>query len=159
MCIRDSNQGLRGAHREYWVGQLSGARPPVELPADRPRPRMRMFEGSVRSKPLPSGLVAALDLFCQQQGVTTFMVLYAVFVTWLHRYTRESDLVVGSVVAGRRRVELEDVIGYCVNTVALRSELSDGLTGQDLLKQVRRVVVDLSLIHISEPTRLLSNSY
>jgi len=136
------NQGLRGAHREYWVGQLSGARPPVELPADRPRPRMRMFEGSVRSKPLPSGLVAALDLFCQQQGVTTFMVLYAVFVTWLHRYTRESDLVVGSVVAGRRRVELEDVIGYCVNTVALRSELSDGLTGQDLLKQVRRVVVD-----------------
>ena len=82
-----------------------------------------------------------MDLFCQQQGVTTFMVLYAVFVTWLHRYTQESDVVVGSVVAGRRRVELEDVIGYCVNTVALRSELSDGLTGQDLLKQVRRVVI------------------
>ena len=70
------------------------------------------------------------------------MVLYAVFVTWLHRYTQESDVVIGSVVAGRRRVELEDVIGYCVNTVALRSELSDGLTGQDLLKQVRRVVAD-----------------
>lgn len=136
------NQGLREVHREYWIGQLSGARPPVELPADRPRPRIRTFEGGVRSRSLSPGLAAALDMCCQQQGVTTFMVLYAVFVTWLHRYTQESDVVVGSVVAGRRRVELEDVIGYCVNTVALRSELSDGLTGQDLLKQVRRVVID-----------------
>ena len=136
------SQGLREVHREYWIGQLSGARPPVELPADRPRPRIRTFEGGVRLRALSPGLAAALDMFCQQQGVTTFMVLYAVFVTWLHRYTQESDVVVGSVVAGRRRVELEDVIGYCVNTVALRSELSDGLTGQDLLKQVRRVVID-----------------
>jgi non-ribosomal peptide synthetase component F len=70
------------------------------------------------------------------------MVLYAVFVAWLHRYTQESDIVVGSVMAGRRRVEIEDVIGDFVNTVALRSELSDELTGQDLLKQVRRVVTD-----------------
>ena len=136
------NQGLREVHREYWIRQLSGARPPVELPADRPRPRMRTFEGGVRSRSLSPGLAPALDMFCQQQGVTTFMVLHAVFVTWLHRYTQESDVVVGSVVAGRRRVEIEDVIGYCVNTVALRSELSDGLTGQDLLKQVRRVVTD-----------------
>ena len=135
-------QGLREVHREYWIGQLSGVRPPVELPADRPRPRVRTFEGGVRSRPLSPGLVNALDIFCQQQGVTTFMVLYAVFVTWLYRYTRESDVVVGSVVAGRRRVELEQVIGYCVNTVALRAELSDRLTGQDLLKQVRRVVAE-----------------
>ena len=136
------NQGLREVHREYWIGQLSGARPPVELPADRPRPRVRTFEGGVRSRSLAPGLADALDIFCQQQGVTSFMVLYAVFVTWLHRYTQESDVVVGSVVAGRRRVELEDVIGYCVNTVALRSELSNGLTGQGLLKQVRRVVAE-----------------
>ncbi len=136
------NQGFREVQREYWVGQLNGASPPVELPADRPRPRVRTFEGGVRSRPLSPGLVAALDRLCQQQGVTTFMVLYAVFVTWLHRYTQESDVVVGSVVAGRRRVELEDMIGYCVNTVALRSEISDGLTGQDLLKHVRRVVID-----------------
>ena len=136
------DQGLREVHREYWIGQLSGARQPVELPADHPRPRMRAFEGGVRSRALSPGLAGALELFCRQQGVTTFMVLYAVFVTWLHRYTQESDVVVGSVVAGRRRVELEDVIGYCVNTVALRSKLSEGVTAQDLLKQVRRVVVE-----------------
>ena len=129
------NQGLREVHREYWIGQLSGARPPVELPAHCPRPRVRTFEGGVRSRSLAPGLADALDIFCQQQGVTSFMVLYAVFVTWLHRYTQESDVVVGSVVAGRRRVELEDVIGYCVNTVALRSELSNGLTGQGLLQR------------------------
>jgi amino acid adenylation domain-containing protein len=134
------NQGLRDRHREYWIGQLSGARPPVELPADRPRPRIRTFEGGVRSRSLSPGLADALATFCQQQDVTTFMVLYAVFVTWLHRYTQASDVVVGSVVAGRRRVELESVIGYCVNTVALRSELSEGFTGLDLLKLVRRVV-------------------
>ncbi len=136
------NQGLREVHREYWIGQLRGAHPPAELPVDRPRPRMRTFEGGVRSQSLSPGLVAALDLFCQQQGVTTFMVLYAVFVTWLHRYTQESDIVVGSVVTGRRRVEFEDVIGNFVNTVALRAELSSELTGQDLLKQVCRVVTD-----------------
>ncbi len=136
------NEGLREVHRKYWIGQLSGARPPVELRADGPRPRIRTFEGDVRSRSLSPGLAAALNLFCQHQGVTTFMVLYAVFVTWLHRYTQESDIVVGSVVAGRNRVELEDVIGYFVNTVALRSKLSDGLTGQDLLRQVRRVVID-----------------
>jgi non-ribosomal peptide synthetase component F len=70
------------------------------------------------------------------------MVLYAVFAIWLHRYTQESDVVIGSIVTGRRRIELEDVMGYCVNTVALRAELSDGLTGQELLKQIRRVVAD-----------------
>ena len=136
------NQGLREVHREYWIKQLSGARPPVELPADRPRPHIRTCEGGVRSLSLSPGVAATLDMFCQQQGVTTFMVLYAVFVTWLHRYTQEPDVVVGSVVAGRRRVEIEDVIGYCVNTVALRTELSDDLTGQDLLKRVRRVVIN-----------------
>lgn len=136
------DQGLREVQREYWIRQLNGAHPPVELPADHPRPRTRTFEGGVRSRALSPGLAAALDSFCQQQGVTTFMALYAVFVTWLHRYTQESDIVVGSVAAGRRRVELENVIGYCVNTVALRTQLSDGLTAQDLLKQVRRVVID-----------------
>jgi amino acid adenylation domain-containing protein len=136
------NQGLREVHREYWIGQLSGAHSPAELPADRPRPRIRTFEGGVRSQTLSPGLTATLDRFCRQQGVTRFMVLYAVFVAWLHRYTQESDIVVGSVMAGRRRVEIEDVIGDFVNTVALRSELSDELTGQDLLKQVRRVVTD-----------------
>ena len=95
--------------------------------ADRPRPRMRTFEGGVRSQTLSPGLTATLDRFCREQGVTSFMVLYAVFVVWLHHYTQESDIVVGSVMAGRRRVEIEDVIGDFVNTVALRAN-SDELT-------------------------------
>ena len=136
------NHSLREAHQEYWIRQLSSTRPPAELPVDRPRPRMRTFEGGVQSRHLAPGLAAALNLFCQQQHVTTFMVLYAVFVTWLHRYTQESDIVVGSVVAGRRHVDLEDMIGHFVNTVALRSELSTDLTGHDFLKRVSRVVTD-----------------
>ncbi len=135
------DQGLREVHRAYWIRQLSGARPPTELPVDRQRPRVRTFEGGVRSRSLSPELSASLDHFCQRQNLTTFMVLYAVFATWLHRYTQESDIVIGSIVAGRRRRELEDVMGYCVNTVALRAELSDGLTGHELLKQIRRIVV------------------
>lgn len=136
------DQGLREVQRAYWIQQLGGVHPPAELPVDRQRPRVRTFEGGVRSRSLSSGLTARLDRFCQHQNVTTFMVLYAVFATWLRRYTQESDIVIGSIMAGRRRRELEDVMGYCVNTVALRSELSDALTGQELLKQVRRVVVE-----------------
>lgn len=135
------DQGLREVHQAYWIRQLSGAPPPAELPIDRQRPRARTFEGGVRSRSLSPELSASLDHFCQCRNLTTFMVLYAVFATWLHRYTQESDIVIGSIVAGRRRRELEDVMGYCVNTVALRSEVSDGLTGQELLKQIRRVVV------------------
>ena len=136
------DQGLREVHRAYWIRQLSGVHPPAELPVDRQRPRVRTFEAGLRSRSLSPKLSAGLDRFCRHQNVTTFMVLYAVFATWLHRYTQESDVVIGSIVAGRHRRELEDVMGYCVNTVALRSELSDGMTGQELLKQVRRVVVD-----------------
>ncbi len=135
-------QGLRESQRAYWIKKLHDALPPVELPIDRQRLRLRTFEGGVRSRSLSPELSAALDRFCRHQNVTTFMLLYAVFATWLHRYTQESDVVIGSIVAGRRRKELEDVLGYCVNTVALRAELSDGLTGQELLKQVRRVVVE-----------------
>lgn len=135
------DQGLREVHRAYWIRQLTGARPPAELPVDRQRPRVRTFEGGVRSRSLPPELSASLDHFCQRQNLTIFMVLYAVFATWLHRYTHETDIVIGSIVAGRRRRELEDLMGYCVNTVALRSEVSDGLTGHELLKQIRRVVV------------------
>ncbi len=135
-------QGLRATQRAYWIRQLSDALPPVELPIDRQRLRTRTFEGGVRSRSLPPELSARLDLFCQRQNVTTFMTLFAVFATWLHRYTQTSDVVIGSIVAGRRRKEFEDVMGYCVNTVALRADLSDGLTGEELLQQARRVIVD-----------------
>ncbi len=136
------DQGLREVDRAYWIRQLSGVRSPAELPIDRQRPRVRTFEGGARLRSLSPELSASLGVFCRRQNVTTFMVLYAVFATWLHRYTQESDVVIGSIVAGRRRRELEDVMGYCVNTVALRSELSDGLTGQELLKQIRQVVLE-----------------
>ncbi|MBX3335152.1 MAG: amino acid adenylation domain-containing protein, partial [Nitrospira sp.] len=136
------DQGLGEVQRAYWIRQLTDAHPLPELPVDRQRPRVRTFEGGVRSRSLSPELSARLALFCQQQHVTTFMVLYAMFATWLHRYTQESDIVIGSIVSGRRRRELENVMGYCVNTVALRVELSDELTGFELLKKVRRLVVD-----------------
>ncbi|OQW39408.1 MAG: hypothetical protein A4C66_11135 [Nitrospira sp. HN-bin3] len=134
--------GLREVNRAYWTRQLSDTQPPAELPIDRQRPRARTFEGGARFRSIPPGLATGLDRFCQQHCVTPFMVLYAVFAMWLHRYTRESDIVIGSIVAGRRRREFEDMMGYCVNTVALRSELSEGLTGHELLKQIRRVVIE-----------------
>ncbi|MGC4095735.1 MAG: amino acid adenylation domain-containing protein [Nitrospira sp.] len=136
------DQGLRETQRRYWTRQLNGAHSPAEIPADHPRPRSRTFEGAARSYALSPDLFNRLTQFCQQQHVTPFMVLYAVFALWLHRYTHESDLVIGSVVAGRRRRELEDVMGYFVNTVALRCDLSESLTGDALLKHVRRLVAD-----------------
>ncbi|HBH79370.1 MAG TPA: hypothetical protein DDY39_06045, partial [Nitrospira sp.] len=85
--------GLREVNRAYWTRQLSDTKPPAELPIDRQRLRTRMFEGGVRFRPLSPRLVTDLDRFCQQHSVTPFMVLYAVFAVWLHRYTQESDVV------------------------------------------------------------------
>jgi aspartate racemase len=121
----------------YWKKQLAGAPPLLELPSDRPRPAMQTFQGGWEKRTLSARLTDELRAFSRREGATLFMTLLAAFKVLLHRLSGQTDVVVGTVVAGRTHVQLEEVIGCFVNTLPLRSDLAGDPTFHDFLAQVR----------------------
>ena len=107
----------------WWRERLAGAPPALELPTDRPRPAVQRFRGAQLPFRWPADLSAGLVRLGHRRGVTPFMLLLAGFATLLHRWSGQEDLVVGSPVANRTRREVEGLIGFFVNTLALRAEL------------------------------------
>jgi len=125
----------------YWRGQLSGAPALLELPTDRPRPAVQTFRGAQVSSSIPGELAGALRRLSRSEGATLFMTLLAAFQTLLSRFCGQEDVVVGCPVAGRSRTETEGLIGLFVNTLALRTDLSEDPTFRELLHRVRGVTI------------------
>ncbi len=123
----------------YWREQLAGAPPSLELPTDRPRPSLQSYRGAGQSLLLPRTLADSLRAVSRQERVTLFMTLLGAFQTLLHRYTGQDDVVIGSAIANRNRVEIEGLIGFFVNTLVLRTDLSGNPTFRELLARVRDV--------------------
>jgi aspartate racemase len=121
----------------YWKEQLGGTLPVLEFPIDHPRSLAPMSRGAAQSVTLPRSLAQALKALGQREGATLFMTLLASFQVLLNRWTGEEDIVVGSVVAGRRKVELEKLIGFFVNTLVFRGDLRGNPTFRELLARVR----------------------
>ena len=132
---------LRGEALErqlaYWRGHLGGAPPALELPTDRPRPAVQTYRGARESLMLPGVLADALKELARREGATLFMTLLAAYQTLLHRYTGQEDLVIGSAIAGRTRVETEGLIGFFVNTLVLRTDLSGDPPFREALARAR----------------------
>jgi amino acid adenylation domain-containing protein len=126
------------AHVEYWRRQLGAAPPPLHLPTDRPRSALHGFLGGSLSRLLPVPLSADLKALADREGATLFMLLLAAFETLLYRYTGEEDLLVGVPIANRNHREIEGLIGFFLNTLVFRTELSGGLSFRDLLGRVRQ---------------------
>ncbi len=122
---------------EHWREKLAGVPPFLELPTDRPRPPVQTFGG--RSLPLwlEPGLAGRLSALALATGTTPFMVLLAGFETLLGIYSGAEDLAVGTPIAGRNRAELEGLIGFFVNSLVLRGDLSGDPSFVDLLGRVR----------------------
>ena len=125
----------------YWQQQLAGAPPILELPTDRPRPSVQAFQSGIEQFQLDRHLMQKLLTLSQQSGTTLFMNLLAAFVTLLSRYSGQEDIVVGSPIANRKRIELEGLIGFFANTLALRVDVSGNPTFQELLGRVREVTI------------------
>jgi len=121
----------------YWREQLAGPLPTLALPTDRPRPSVSSFEGARRVLTLPKTVVADMAQLAQRHGVTPYMVLLAAYVTLLHRYTGQDDIIVGSPIAGRGQAETEGLIGYFANTLVLRTHLDGDPSFAELLERVR----------------------
>ncbi len=141
---RWQHQWLRGPALDglvaYWTGQLAGLRP-LELPTDRPRPASRSGRGEVRPFELPADLSRSLIELGRREGVTPFMTLLAAFQTLLHRYAGQDDVAVGSPIANRNRSEVEGLIGYFVNMLVLRGDLSGDPTFRELLARTREAAL------------------
>jgi amino acid adenylation domain-containing protein len=123
----------------YWTEQLAGAPPVHELMGDRPRPAVQSFRGGMVPFALPRELSADLRALSREEGVTLFMKLLAAWKALLLRATGRGDLVVGSPIANRNRSEIEGLIGFFVNMLALRTRPSGDWSVGELLAEVREV--------------------
>lgn len=124
----------------YWKEQLTNTPAALELPTDRPRPAISTYRGSMRPFALSKDLTDALKTLSRREGVTLYTTLAAAFKTLLYRYTGQDDLLIGTASAGRNRPELQKLIGYFLNTLVLRTDLSGNPPFRELLLRVRAVV-------------------
>jgi amino acid adenylation domain-containing protein len=129
------------AELEYWRQQLDGAPPIVELPTDRPRPKIRGNRGATVPFSIPKRLTDSLRALCQQESVTMFMTLLAAFKVLLYRYTSQEDIVIGTPIAGRNRKEVENLIGLFVNTLVMRTDLGGNPSFRELIERERMVAL------------------
>ena len=121
---------------QYWRERLQ--KPPVlQLPVDRPRPATQTTNGALSARVIPKALVEELKRFSRKERSTLFMTLLTAFKVLLNRYTTQDDLIVGCPIAGRNRLETESVVGFFVNTLAVRTSLGGNPTFSELLKRVR----------------------
>lgn len=129
---------------DWWRRHLEDSPPLLELPTDRPRPAEQTFNGAWHEHELSPALAESLRETARRQGLTSFMVLLAAFDVLLWRLSRQTDLVVGSPIARRTHTELEALVGFFANTLALRARVDATLPLKNLQQQVRDVVLGAS---------------
>ena len=126
----------------YWQKQLTGAPRLLALPTDRVRPSIQTYQGDSISLPLPADLLAQLRHLNSQTGTTLFMTLLSTFKLLMARLSGQNDILVGIPIAGRNRYEIEKVIGFFINSLALRTCLSPEESYRELLEKVRNSTLD-----------------
>ena len=152
---------------DYWRRTLAGAPALLELPTDRPRPAQQDYTGGTVELAFDAELTAQLKALGQRHGTTLFMTLLAAWSVVLSRLSGQKDLVIGSPVANRAQLETEPLIGFFVNSLALRMDLSGDPTLGELLQRVKRQVLDAQryqqlpfeqVVEIVEPPRSLAHT-
>jgi amino acid adenylation domain-containing protein len=138
---RRLSQGAEDEHLSYWREQLAGSRTILRLPSDRPRPAVESYQGRTHHTTLCASLTQSLRALSRRESSTLYMTLLAAFNVLLQRYTGETDISVGTPLAGRDRVETESLIGFFVNTVVIRTRLSGRESFRSLLRRVRETTL------------------
>ena len=151
----------------FWETRLEGAPSLLELPTDRPRPAVQSYRGAWESIILPSELSEAIQSLSRSERGTPFITLLAAFQALLYRYTGVEDIQVGFPIANRTRMEIENLIGFFINTLVLRSDLSGNPSFREFLHQVRKAALEAyahqdlpfeKLVEELQPERNLSHS-
>jgi amino acid adenylation domain-containing protein len=155
------------AQLAYWRERLAGAPAVLELPTDRPRPAVQSHRGETRGFEVRPALAARLRALARETDATLFMVMLASFDLLIHRLSGRDDVVVGSPIAGRTHGEVEGLIGFFVNTMALRTDLSGDPTFRELVRRVRETTLEAyahqdlpfeRVVEAVQPDRALSHN-
>ncbi len=125
----------------YWTERLKGAAPVLDLPQGAPRPSEQTVAGTTRAFPVPRDLMTSIHSLATRQEATLFMLLLAAFKVLLYRYSGQPDVLVGVPVAGRNQLETEGLIGFFVDTLVLRDDLSGNPCFRNLLAEVRETTL------------------
>ncbi|HEY8919155.1 MAG TPA: condensation domain-containing protein, partial [Chitinophaga sp.] len=126
-------------HRTWWLQQFEGSLPVLELPLDKPRPAMKTYKGGAINKTLNPQISRQLQAINHEQGATLFMGLLAAVNVLLYRYTGQDDIITGMPVAGREHADLENQVGFYVNTLALRAQFNGAGSFEQLLQHIKQV--------------------
>ncbi|MDN5217547.1 amino acid adenylation domain-containing protein, partial [Fulvivirgaceae bacterium BMA12] len=137
-----SGERLKG-HRQYWMDQLSGELPVLELPTDYPRPSLPSLRGKTLEFTFSAETTEGLRQLGQKHNATLFMTVVTLLSSLFYKYTGQRDLIIGTDSAGRLHKDLEDQVGYYLNLLALRIRFSSDTTFSDLLEQVRELVLEV----------------
>ncbi|QWU16644.1 amino acid adenylation domain-containing protein [Paenibacillus sophorae] len=137
------NQNVERNHhsRKYWLNQLSGELPILELPLDFPRPAMQTYHGDTKHLTIHPSLTRQLEKLSQAHGTSLFMTLLAAFKVLLYKLTGHRDIIVGSPIAGRNHKVTEKMIGMFVNTIAFRTQLASEETFVKFLEKVKHTAL------------------
>ncbi|MBW1781886.1 MAG: amino acid adenylation domain-containing protein, partial [Deltaproteobacteria bacterium] len=122
---------------DFWKHQLKGTPEGIDLPTDRPRPAVQSYRGASESIFLETELCEAIKSLTRKKGVTLFMLMLAALKTLLYRYSRQGDISVGTFIANRNRADIEGLVGFFINTLVMRTDLSDNPSFETLLDRVR----------------------
>ena len=136
--------------KKYWSDKLSGSLPIVDLPGQKKRPKFKTFSGKVLTTTLPVTQADHLQNFCEDHNGSIFMALVAIWKVLLYRYTHQKDIILGTAVAGRDNIQLENQIGLYVNTLALRSTIDETDSFISFFNKVKQTVLT-SFSHYSYP--------
>jgi amino acid adenylation domain-containing protein len=136
------SEAMRQEQVDYWRRALAGAAAVLDLPADRPRPPRQDFTGSALPIEFDERVTAGLKALSLRRGTTLFMTVLAGWAALLSRLSGHEDLVIGAAVANRGRVEIEPLIGFFVNSLALRLDLSGDPSVAELLDRIKQRVLE-----------------
>ncbi|NQX43685.1 hypothetical protein HQN84_32890, partial [Pedobacter steynii] len=129
-------------HQNYWMNQFSGQLPVLNLPLEKPRPAKRTYNGATISGTINADISEGLRSLIKEEGGTLFMGLVAAMNVLFYRYSGQEDIIIGSPIAGREHADLEDQIGFYINTLALRSRFKGSGDYLELLREVKKVTLD-----------------
>jgi amino acid adenylation domain-containing protein len=136
-----SSEALK-SHKNYWLQQFTGELPVLELPEDKVRPLVKTYKGGVVKKRISPSVNRGLNDLVREQECTLFMGLLAAVNTLLFRYTNQEDIIIGTPIAGRMHSDLEDQIGFYVNTLAIRTRFTGTDDYRGVLKTIRQLTLD-----------------
>ena len=134
---KELKRGAFQKQKEYWLEKFSGDIPVLQLPADKVRPPVKTYRGATLNHHWDASLTEPVLGLAQASGSTLFMVLLAAVKALLYRYTGQGDIVIGTPIAGRDQLELEEQVGFYINTLALRTTFDGKVTFMELLRMVK----------------------